>query len=302
LTDFPHPVPVLTGPTGVGKTALSLALARDLGAEIVSVDSRQIYRGMDIGTAKPSADELAAAPHHFIDEREPDDPISAGEYAELSWQRMADIAARGRMPLLVGGSTLYLKAITEGIARIPETDMAIRAELTERLDREGPEVLFRELTAIDPLAAETMDATKTQRVIRALEVYHSTGTPLSHFFRQHIDPPYRFRVLVLNRDRSDLYARINARVDQMITEGLVSEAEQLLRRFGANAAPLKTIGYREIIDYLGGEYGFERAVELIKQNTRRYAKRQLTWFRSGHDYRWMDAVDARSRALEFLTG
>jgi tRNA dimethylallyltransferase len=295
-------IPVLTGPTSVGKTTLSLDFAERIGAEIVSVDSRQIYRGMDIGTAKPSQAELGRVRHHMIDEREPDNPISAGEFAEAVWVRIDEIRARGKAVILAGGSTLYLKAIAEGIADIPEIPKETRDELNTRLASEGPAVLFRELVSIDPEAARTMDPSKSQRIVRALEVYHATGRLLSDFHAEHRSPPFSFSVFVLDRPREELYERINGRVDAMIADGLVDETTDLLERYGNVAAPLKTIGYREVIEHLDGRHSLDRAVDLIKRNTRRYAKRQLTWLRGQERYRWMNAAEATIQDLGSAAG
>jgi tRNA dimethylallyltransferase len=295
-------IPVLTGPTAVGKTALSLDFAERIGAEIVSVDSRQIYRGMDIGTAKPSQAELQRVRHHMIDEREPDDPISAGGFAKCVWARIDDVHARGKSVVLAGGSTLYLRAITEGIADIPSIPPETRTELNDRLQAEGSAALFHELEAIDPDAAKTMDPSKSQRIVRALEVYHATGRRLSDFHAAHRSPPFSFRVFVLDRSREELYERINARVGAMIADGLVDETIGLLERYGIEATPLKTIGYREIIEHLDGRHSLDRAVDLIKRNTRRYAKRQLTWLRGQDGYQWMSAADTTIQDLGSAAG
>ena len=283
-------IPVITGPTAVGKTELSFELADRLNAEILSFDSRQIYRGMDIGTAKPSAEELAAVPHHFIDEREIDDPISAGEFARIAWDRIESVRDRDKSVLAVGGSTLYLKALTEGLADIPPVPPGIRRRLNERLAAEGPARLFEELCEVDPVAAATMDETKSQRIVRALEVYRTTGRPLSHHQQHRIRPPYSFRVFVLMRDRKVLYSRIEDRVDAMLDAGLVEEVRSILDAgVPAYAPALRTIGYQEPIALLRGEISEDEMVGLLKRNTRRYAKRQLTWFRRFPSYTWIDA-------------
>lgn len=281
----PEPFLTLTGPTAVGKTALSLRLAEQMDAEIVSVDSRQIYRELDIGTAKPSRGELARVPHHFIGERSITEPVSAGAFAALAEARIEAILARGRRVLLVGGSTLYLDALQHGIAEIPDVPAAVRDLLVERLETEGAGALYAELQSVDPAAARTMDATKSQRIVRALEVYHGTGRPLSDYHRHRRRPRYRYRTVVLEMPREVLYDRINRRVDRMLQEGLVDEVRGLLEAGFSPALPaLRTIGYREVFRFLDGEIDEPEMIRLIKRNTRRYAKRQMTWFRRYDSY------------------
>lgn len=271
---------ILAGPTAVGKTALSLALAETLGAEIISADSRQVYRQLNIGTAKPDPEALARVPHHFINERDLGEPFSAGHFAFEAWARMAAILERGRIPLVVGGSTLYLEALQFGLAEIPDIDPSVRQWLQERLAREGPERLYRELVQVDPQAAQRLDPSKTQRVLRALEVYHGTGRPITAYYQNHRRPPYAFRTIVLYRERSVLYESINRRVDAMLEAGLVQEVESLLQAgYDPTLEALRTIGYAEVIPYLKGVYPYATMRALIQRNTRRYAKRQLAWFR-----------------------
>ena len=284
---------ILTGPTGVGKTALSLELAEQLGAEIVSADSRQIYRSLDIGTAKPSPAELQRVRHHFIDELPIDAPYTAGRFGQDAHARIDDIVSRGRIPLVVGGSTLYIHALKHGLANVPDVPSTVRATLEDELKHHGPERLFAELRKVDPRAAETMDPTKTQRLIRALEVHRSTGRPLSEFHAEQEEarPPHRFKTYVLNRPREALYRRINERVDDMFARGLLDEVRGLLAHgFGPGLNPLRTIGYQEPIRFLQGEIAREEMVRLVKRNSRRYAKRQLTWFRRDDDNVWLDAA------------
>lgn len=287
---MPEPrILALIGPTAVGKTSLSLAIAERLGAEIVSADSRQIYRPLTIGTAKPSPSELARVPHHFIDELDLDEPYSAGRFAEDANERIAEILARGHTPLVVGGSTLYIEALLHGLAEIPPTSVETRVRLMQRLKAEGSERLFEELQRRDPASAATMDPTKSQRIVRALEVLEDTGRPLSFYHEQRPEPPYRFAPVVLTRPRSRLYERINQRVDAMLDAGLLDENRRLLEaRHDLSASPLRTIGYREPIAHLRGEITYEEMVRLLKQNSRRYAKRQLTWFRRRPEYVWLD--------------
>ncbi|HET6569322.1 MAG TPA: tRNA (adenosine(37)-N6)-dimethylallyltransferase MiaA, partial [Rhodothermales bacterium] len=272
--------PVLAGPTGVGKTELSLYLAKELHAEIISADSRQIYRELTVGTAKPTHAELEEVPHHFIDELSLGEGFSAGAFARAATVRIQEIRERGRIPLVVGGSTLYLHALQGGLADIPTVEADIRAELQNRLVTEGSERLHAELRRVDPVSAASMDASKSQRIVRALEVYYGTGKPLSHYFAVAPLPATRFRTFVLNRDRSELYERIDARVDAMLEGGLLEEVQNLLTQgFSPNLNALRTIGYAEPIRYLRGEISRAEMVRLLKRNSRRYAKRQLTWFR-----------------------
>ncbi len=280
------PFLILAGPTAVGKTDLSLELAEQLRAEIISADSRQIYRQMTIGTAKPPPEALRRVPHHFIDELDLDEPFSAGHFAFAAWERMAEVLARGRVPLVVGGSTLYLYALQFGLAEIPDVDPSVRRWLNERLQTEGPEALYAELQRVDPQAAARLDPTKTQRVIRALEVYHGTGRPITCYYRHHRTAPYTFRTIVLYRERPELYERINRRVDQMLAAGLVDEVRSILEAgYSPDLDVLRTIGYQEVIAHLQGAYDQETMRRRIQRNTRRYAKRQLTWFRR-FDFDW----------------
>lgn len=287
------PIPTITGPTAVGKTELSLDVAERLGAEIVSVDSRQVYKELTIGTAKPSPEAQARVPHHFIGERSLQEPFSAGAYAEAANERIRAILDRGNRPLVVGGATLYLHALQYGLADIPDVDDTVRERLEERLEQEGKEALYEELQEIDPQQAAEMDPTKTQRVIRALEVYHGTGNTLSHYYEQQPEPPFDYVTVVLNRDREKLYDRINRRVDRMLDEGLLEEVRSVMDIEGVrlDEPPLSTIGYREPIQYLQGEIDYDEMVRLVKRNTRRYAKRQLTWFRRYDEYHWRQVPD-----------
>ena len=303
-------MPTIAGPTAVGKTALSLEVAERLAtddgpAEIISADSRQVYRGLDIGTAKPSAEARTRTPHHFIDEKDLGEDFSAGAFAEEAHARIDAIHARGRRALVAGGSTLYLHALHFGLADIPDVPAAVRDQLKERLDREGADALFGELQDVDPDRAAALDATKTHQVIRALEVYHHTGRPLTHFHEQQPEPPHDFATVVLNRDRQVLYDRINRRVDRMLADGLVEEARALRSDDDGGGSdperpPLRTIGYREVYSFLDGEYGRDEMERLIKRNTRRYAKRQLSWFRRYDEYEWAPAETPAGELLELL--
>jgi len=289
--DPSRPLLTLTGPTGVGKTNLAVPVAETLGAEIISVDSRQIYEELTIGTAKPSPAQQERVPHHFIGERSVRCPIDAGTFADEANKRIERIRASGSEPLVVGGATLYLHALQYGLADIPDVDDEVREWLKSRMEEEGKKALYNELKEVDPRQAEKADPTKTQKVIRALEVYHGTGKPLTYYHENQPDPPFTYTTFVLNRDRDRLYERINQRVDRMLDEGLLDEVQSVmdLENVALDEAPLSTIGYREPIQYLQGEFDYEEMVRLIKRNTRRYAKRQLTWFRRYDEYNWLNA-------------
>lgn len=287
--DSPPKLLAILGPTAVGKTDLAVAIAERIGAEIISADSRQIYKRLNIGTAKPSIAELKRVPHHFINELDLGEPFSAGQFAGEANCRIDSILTRGRRPLVVGGSTLYIEALLHGLSDIPATTRATRAMLMSRLESEGAKALFEELEAVDPSSAATMDTTKTQRVVRALEVYHDTGNPLSWYHAHRAVPRFNFVPIVLNRPRKRLYNRINLRVDTMLEAGLIDENRRLRDAgIGAEHGPLKTIGYREPMAYLRGDIDYDDMVRRIKQNSRRYAKRQLTWFRRRPEYRWIE--------------
>ena len=282
-------IPIIAGPTGVGKTSVSLNVAESVGAEIVSCDSRQIFRQLSIGTAKATATERARVKHHLIDELDLEDPYSAGIFANMAEKRITDIISRGLIPLVTGGSTLYLNALIFGLANIPQVDAEIRQRLNERIQTESSETLFEELAAVDPEFARTLDPTKSQRIVRGLEVYAGTGQPLSSFFSDHDPPQHEYELFVLTRDRSILYDRINRRVDHMIDNGLVEEVRGLV---AAGVTPamdaLQTVGYMEVVRFLNDELEREDMIDLIKRNTRRYAKRQLTWFRRYDQATWID--------------
>lgn len=297
-------IPVITGPTAVGKTAISLDLAERYGCEIISADSRQVYRELTIGTAKPSRSDLSRIKHHFVDERALHEPFSAGIFASEAWERIGQVLERGRCPLVVGGSTLYLTALQEGLADIPPVPEEVRASLQARLGAEGAEALHAELTRVDPESARRIPASKTQRLVRALEVFLGTGVPLSAHQASHHPPPYRFRTVVLSRDRQELYARINRRTEEMLEEGLIDEVKAILDAgYSPQLPALQTIGYREIIQYLNGEVSLDQAGTLVARNTRRYAKRQLTWFRRYAAYAWLPAsAPASDLANELFPG
>jgi tRNA dimethylallyltransferase len=271
---------VIVGPTAVGKTALSLRLGHLLDAEVVSADSRQVYRGMDIGTAKPTSEERGLVPHHLVDVVDPDEPFGLAQYQTMAYVAIDDILARGRLPLLVGGSGQYVWAVVEGwgIPRVPP-DQALRDELYRQAEMQGAEVLHARLRALDPIAAERIDSRNVRRVIRALEVCLRTGKRISDLQRRR-PPPYRILQIGLTMPRQSLYRRIDERVDRMLAVGLVAEVQSLVARGYDYALPsMSGLGYRQIGDYLRGEISLDEAVRLIKRETRRFVRQQYNWFR-----------------------
>jgi tRNA dimethylallyltransferase len=279
----------IVGPTASGKTPVSLLLAERLNGEIVSADSRQIYKYLDIGTAKPTPADRARVKHHFIDILEPGEEYSAGQFGQEARRVIERMFQRGKLPILVGGSGLYVKAVVDGLFEGPGRDPDVRSRLSEQMGREGVESLLEALRKVDPSAVANMTEVKPRRLIRALEVYAITGKPISEFHaEQETKPKFKAVQVGLDWKRAELYDRINERVDRMIAGGLVDEVKRLRARgYNRHLNALNTVGYKEVFDYLEGSCSLEDAVRLIKQNTRRYAKRQLTWFRADRRIRWV---------------
>ncbi|MCB0070394.1 MAG: tRNA (adenosine(37)-N6)-dimethylallyltransferase MiaA [Caldilineaceae bacterium] len=286
------PLIVLLGPTAVGKTALSLDLCQAFAGEIISVDSRQIYRGMDIGTAKATPAEQARAPHHLIDIRDPDETLTLAEYQALAYAAIDAIHGRGHVPFLVGGTALYIRAVVRGL-RIPNVppNPALRAELENFLDTQGREVLFARLAALDPATAAVIDAQNPRRVLRALEIFLTTGRPKVELEGED-PPPYRTLMLGLRRARAELHARVDARVDAMVRDGLIDETRRLLAAYDPALPALTSLGYKEIGAFLRGEMDLPAAVAQIKVETHRYVRHQTTWFRKMPEILWFDPDDA----------
>jgi tRNA dimethylallyltransferase len=279
----------IVGPTASGKTPVSLLLAERLNGEIVSADSRQIYKYLDIGTAKPTPADRARVKHHFIDILELGEEYSAGQFGQEARRVIERMFQRGKLPILVGGSGLYVKAVVDGLFEGPGRDPDVRSRLSEQMGREGVESLLEALRKVDPSAVANMTEVKPRRLIRALEVYAITGKPISEFHaEQETKPKFKAVQVGLDWKRAELYDRINERVDRMIAGGLVDEVKRLRARgYNRHLNALNTVGYKEVFDYLEGSCSLEDAVRLIKQNTRRYAKRQLTWFRADRRIRWV---------------
>jgi tRNA dimethylallyltransferase len=297
---------VLAGPTAVGKTALAVALARRLGGEIIGADSRQIYRGMDIGTAKPTPEERAAARHHLIDIVDPDQTFSAAEYARAARGCIAEITARGALPILVGGTGLYLRAALRGLFEGPPADPELRERLRELERTRGPGALHERLAEVDPETARHLSPRDIVRIERALEVYELTGRPLSVWHREHAfaERPFRTLYLGLTRERAELYRRIEARVVRMFQRGFVAEVEGLLAAgYGPELPAMSGLGYRTVVRLLRGDLTPAQAVIEVATQTRRYAKRQLTWFRKEPIDTWirLDETSALPDLVERIT-
>lgn len=275
----------ITGPTASGKTALSISLAKELNAEIISSDSMQIYRGMDIGTAKATADERAAVPHHLIDVIDPTEPYSTEEYRRDAMAAARDITKRGRLPLFVGGTGLYIDTLTRTVSgEVPGGDVAFREKMAALAEREGAHALWERLRAVDSESADAIHENNLKRVIRALEIYELTGRPKSYFDRLSRESAADVKVGMITLDfhnRDLLYSRVDARVGMMLDEGLLEETERLYASgvLDGKSTASQAIGYKELIGYIRGEASLDESLEALKLASRRYAKRQLTWFR-----------------------
>ncbi|MFY4773977.1 tRNA (adenosine(37)-N6)-dimethylallyltransferase MiaA [Metabacillus sp. RGM 3146] len=297
---------VLIGPTAVGKTALSIKLAQKMNAEIISGDSMQIYRGMDIGTAKISFEEMENVPHHLLDIKNPEESFSAAEFQQRARSLITEISSRGKLPMIVGGTGLYIQSVLYDY-EFTETasDEAFRDEKEKEWQEHGEEFLHNQLKNIDPVSAERIHPNNVRRVIRALEIQHCTGNTMTEFLeKQNAIFQYDAALIGLTVSRDLLYERINQRVDIMIESGLLKEVESLYQSGLRNAQSIQAIGYKEIYRYLEGEIPFSEAVLQLKQNSRRYAKRQLTWFRNKMNVEWFDMtppIDINQKAHEIFT-
>lgn len=299
---------ILLGPTGVGKTAVALELTKHLPSEIVSADSRQVYRYMDIGTAKPTPVERAQAPHHFIDICNPDQIYSAGEYGEQARATIKEILSRQKWPLVVGGSGLYLRALLEGFFAAKATNRDLQTQLKHRAREEGSAVLHAELARVDPQTAARLHPNDAHRIVRALEIFYAGGKTVTEAWQQHSAPVnFPYRLIGLNMPRPALYARINLRVDKMLAAGLAEECRHLLKLgYAPELNALNTVGYQEVFQFFRQEISAKRMSELIKQHSRNYAKRQMTWFRKMRHVEWFEiapddsAANIAARILQFL--
>lgn len=300
-----YPLIIITGPTAVGKTSLSIKLAKEIGGEIISADSMQVYRHMDIGSAKVSLAEMDGVPHHLIDILEPSEEFNVVLFQKLAKAAMEEIRSRGHIPIIAGGTGFYIQALLYDIDFSETQDTpALRQELSEVAETQGAEVLHRMLAEADPVSARAIHANNVKRVIRALEFYRQTGTKISeHNEReQQKQSPYHFLYYVVNTDREILYDRINSRVSQMLKDGLTDEVEKL-RNMGCTSdmVSMQGLGYKEMLSYLNGECSLVDAVDLIKRDTRHFAKRQLTWFKRERDVRWLNRPAFQNKDTELLT-
>ena len=282
---------VILGPTGVGKTKISLEVADKIKGEIICADSRQIYRFMDIGTAKPKPEQRKRIAHHIIDMVDPDERFTAADFAREAKKTIKDLITRGKSPIVTGGTGLYIRALTRGFFKGPKGNSKIREKLKKTARKKGKEFLHKKLSNVDPEAAQSIHPNNLLRVIRALEVYQITGTSISQLQKQgeYDKREFDFTKIGLNLDRKKLYEKIEKRVDQMMSEGLLDEVKRLKDLgYSRELTPLKTLGYKELFSYLDGDLSLLKAVELIKKNTRNYAKRQLTWFKKEENITWFD--------------
>lgn len=296
----------IVGPTASGKTALSLALAERFGGEIVNCDSVAIYREFEIGTAKPSMEERTRAPHHLIDIVDPTELFTAGDYSRRARAALEDIKSRGKLPIVVGGTGLYLRALLEGLAPGPQRSEEIREELRERVAQKGSTHLHKILTRMDSAAAERIHPNDASKLIRAVEVCLAARQPMTEMWKQGAEPLRGFRIVRIGLDpeREALYARINARAARMFECGLVEETRALYEKYGDAARPLGSLGYKQALQFIRGELSCEEAVSAAQQGHRNYAKRQMTWFRRESGVQWIrgfgDEAKVQSEARELL--
>lgn len=285
---------VIAGPTATGKTALSVRLAKELGTEVISADSVQIYRKLNIGSAKPTAEEMQGISHHMMDILEPEASFSVADFCAIAKDTVDAIHQKGKIPIIAGGTGLYISSFMNNISFAEEkTENTIRDALYRQLEQIGAEAMHQKLSAIDPVAAKSIHPHNTKRVIRAIEIFETTGKTMTEQNRESklVPSPYAFILVGLNCERELLYERINRRVDMMVEQGLFQEVQALLEQgVSKDAQSMQGIGYKEAVQYLCGEISKEESIEAIKQNSRRYAKRQLTWFKR-EPYRWFDCLE-----------
>ncbi len=288
------PLIVIVGPTAVGKSQIAIQVAKELETEVLTADSRQVYRGMDIGTDKPSLKERQGVPHRLIDLVEPDQPFNTGEFRRLAVAEIARLHQVGRVPLVVGGTGLYVRTLLHGLCEGPPADWEFRRGLERDADANGADWLYRQLAQVDPESARRLHPNDRVKIIRALEVHHLLGRPLSGEHKRHAfaATPFTPLLIGLARERPALYRRIDERVELELAKGLVEETRGLLAKgYGRQMGSMKALGYKQMAGYLAGDYDYDEAVRLLKRDTRHFAKRQLTWFRKELGIRWMTIED-----------
>ena len=307
-TEKKKPLIILTGPTAVGKTALSVKLAKVINGSIISADSMQVYRGMDIGSAKVTKEEMGGIKHYLIDVLEPDEEFHVVRFQQMAKEAMAEIYQEGKIPILTGGTGFYIQSVLYDIDfTSQQEDIAYRERLEQLAKEQGNEALHAMLQEVDPVSAEKIHANNVKRVIRALEFYKKTGMPISEHNEKEAakESPYTFCYFVLNDDRQRLYDRIELRIDQMLEQGLVDEVRKLKEKgYHKEMVSMQGLGYKEILAWLDGEISYEEAVYILKRDTRHFAKRQLTWFRREKDVIWVDKDKFNyddDRILSFMT-
>ncbi|MBN1947654.1 MAG: tRNA (adenosine(37)-N6)-dimethylallyltransferase MiaA [Bradymonadales bacterium] len=288
------------GPTASGKSSFAVSLAERVKAEILCADSLQVYRHLDIGTAKPTPEERRRIAHHLFDIRDPDQPFNAALYKELADSAIAEVQARGHLPLLVGGTGLYLRILVRGIFEAPKPDTELRNRLEQEMKAYGIEYLYRRLQLVDPVWAEKVDGRDRIRIMRGLEIYEQTGIPLSEHQQVHDfgEPSYQALKIGIQVKRQDLYRRIEKRAHLMVSQGLLEEYRDLRKKgFGQDLKPLNSLGYRQMAEYEAGQCTWEQAVANLIRETKRYAKRQMTWFRKEPDIHWVQSPAAKLEAI-----
>ncbi len=285
---------IILGPTASGKSEFSLSLAKKLNGEIISADSMQVYKHMNIGTAKPPCSQRKAVPHHFISIINPDEDFSAGKFKRKAERVIDRILNKKKVPIVVGGTGLYIRTLTDGLCESPPENKKIRRELESLAKKHGNPRLHSMLKKVDAVAAENIHHNNLRRIIRALEVYKASGIPFSEWHKRMEKPGYRFRMFGLSRERAVLYGRINDRVDRMFKRGFVNEVKRLIRMgYGKNLHSMQSIGYKHVVEYLENKYDYATLVELVKRDTRRYSKRQMTWWNKDSRIQWINGDSAQ---------
>jgi len=282
----------LVGPTASGKSAVALALARKINAEIISFDSLQVYKYLNIGTAKPTSSQLRQIKHHLISICHPDEDFNAGTFTKLASEKIKRLEKKGKNIILAGGTGLYLKALLEGLCPAPPKDQQLRRQMAAQAKKYGNKYLYRKLIKVDPVAAEKIHPNNLPRLIRALEIFYQTGKPFSRLHQNTVKPRYQAKIIGLSWNRQKLYERINQRVDEMFRKGLVKEVRSLIKRgYGSRLKPMQSLGYRQVCQYLAGKITLPEAIYQTKLETRHYAKRQLSWFRNTKGIKWFPIKD-----------